>query len=330
MARSDDRGRYLEHAQDAWSHLEARSIGRRWFRFAVTEGGGSRASLWTLVHVMAAANDLAALGHDAGLARLVRLLPRYRAGHAYLASPGERLRYFDDNAWLGLLSLRIADRTGDDSHRRRAARIAEFLRLGEHPEGGIHWREAHESRNACSTAPTGELFLALGAADAVPVAERLVAWIEVALARSDGLIADRIEDGTLEPTVWSYNQGATIGLLRLLAEQADEVGSRTHAERLARASLGHFTPARIWTEPPPFVAIWFRELLALPDVADVARERLLAHVARLHADARDPATGFYTAGDVGSYDGRSTIDQAATVQLFALAAGAPAAPAGDA
>jgi len=318
-------------AVEAWKSLELAAFGTRWFRFAVREGPDTRerVSLWTLVHVIAAANDLAALGRDVDLGRLLGLLPRYRADEGYLPTPGARLRFFDDNAWLGLLSLRLDARTGDRVHRRRAERIARFLDHGVHPDGGIRWREAHESRNACSTAPAAELLLALDAPGGQPFARELASWIDDALLRPDGLIADRIEGPKVEPTAWSYNQGSAMGMHRLLAERIDDASHRARAVRLAHASLDAFGPERVWTEPPPFLVIWFRELLALGDVADEARSRLATHADRLLAEAKDPATGLFTAGGVGSYDGRPTIDQAAIVQLFALAAGAPPAPVGE-
>jgi hypothetical protein len=324
--------RYARAARDAWISLERAAFGTKWFRFAVREAPDTRttASLWTLTHVLAAASDLSTLGDDPGLARLLGLLPRFRADEGYLPTPGARLRYYDDNAWLGLLSLRLAVRTGDREHHRRAGRIARFLRGGVHPEGGVRWREGHESRNACSTAPTAELLVALVGSDDLALPKTLAAWADDTLARDDGLIADRIEGATIERTAWSYNQGATIGLHRRLAAATGEPSFRARAVRLAHASLDTFGPERSWTEPQPFLVIWFRELLALSDVADEARERLVAHLDRLLDEGRDPGTGLFTAGGVGTYDGRSTIDQAAVVQLLALAAGAPPSPAGEA
>jgi hypothetical protein len=321
----------LLSATEAWSALEGSSIRRRWGRLVVHDepGGRGNGSLWTLVHVLAAANDLAAVGRDPGLGRLLGLLSRYRADRGYLPTPGAHLRYVDDNAWLGLLCMRIAARTGNASHRRRAQRIASFLLRASHPDGGIRWREGHPSRNVCSTAPTAELVLALGTSkDDVAFASEAAAWLDGTLRRDDGLLADRIEDGEVEPTVWSYNQGAAIGLYRMLAERTDDDRHRQRARELAEASLEIFAGSRAWTEPPPFLAVWFRELLALPEAADRARSVLATHLDRLVDEGREPRTGFFTAGGVGSYDGLATIDQAAIVQLFALAGGAPPAPAG--
>jgi hypothetical protein len=317
-------------ATEAWDALERSAFGTKWFRFAVRESHDTRtsASVWTLTHVIAAASDIGELGHEVDITRLLRFLERFRADEGYLPTPGSRLRYFDDNAWLALLSLRLAERTGDRTHRRRAERIARFLRRGLHPNGGVRWREAHESRNACSTSPTAEVFLALGTPDDVELATSLSTWLDATLQRDDALVADRIEDRTVEPTAWSYNQGSTIGLRRLLAEATGDASYGEAAIRLARSSLDAFGAERTWTEPPPFLVIWFRELLALDEVADAARARLAAYVARLLAEARDRTTGLFTAGGIGSYDGRSTIDQGAAVQLLALAAGARPLPAG--
>ncbi|HSL10537.1 MAG TPA: glycoside hydrolase family 76 protein, partial [Actinomycetota bacterium] len=307
-----DPTRYADAASDAWGALERAAFGTKWFRFAVREGPDTRTtvSLWTLTHVIAAASDLRELDRGVDLDRLLGLVPRFRADEGYLPTPTSRLRFYDDNAWLGLLSLRLAVRTGDREHRRRAARIVRFLRRGIHPDGGIRWKEGHESRNACSTAPTSELLVALGAPDDLELARTLAAWIDETLLRGDGTIADRIEGTEQEPTAWSYHQGAAIGLHRRLADATGDATHRGRAIRLAHASLDAFGPERSWTEPPPFLVIWFRELLALPDVAAEAGERLRAHCDRMLDEGRDAATGLFTAGGLGSYDGRSTIDQA--------------------
>ena len=322
--------RFAAAAREAWDALERAAFGTRWFRFAVREGPDTRTtvSLWTLVHVIAAASDLSTIGREVDLEQVVGLLPRFRADEGYLPTPRSRLRFYDDNAWLGLLSLRLAARTGDHDHRRRAARIRRFLRRGVDPDGGVPWKEGHPSRNACSTSPTGELLLALGEPEDIELARRNAAWIGTTLAREDGLIADRIEDGKVERTAWSYNQGATIGLHRLLSDATGDASHRAAAVRLAHTSLDAIGPERTWTEPQPFLVIWFRELLALSDVATEARDRLLLHAERLLDEGRDGQSGLYTAGGLGSYDGRPTIDQAAVVQLLALAAGAPPSPAG--
>jgi hypothetical protein len=110
-----------------------------------------------------------------------------------------------------------------------------------------------------------------------------------------------------------------------------ETVAMERARTTAFASLALFDGDRLWREPPPFLAIWFRELLAFGEtpVVDLARDRLDGYLDRVLREARDPGTGLFTAGGVGSFNRRPTIDQAAFVQLFALAAGVPPRPAGD-
>jgi hypothetical protein len=297
-------------------------------------GGRRRASLWTLVNVIAGAADLAAIGRDPGVEQLLATLPRYRSGDAFAPAPGHRSRYFDDNAWLGLLSLRLFRRTGEDEHVRLATDLLRFVRRGEAPQRGVLWVEGSSSRNACSTAPAAELAIALHLhqpdPDSMAFAERSLDWLRRTLGRHDGLIADHVDGDTVEPTVWSYNQGAAAGAHRLLALATDDPIAASVARRTGEASLGVFDNDRLWREPPPFLAVWFRELLASEDdgVRHAARARLASYLQRVIQQARDPRTGMFTAAGIGSYDGRSTIDQAAFVQLFALGDGIDPAPAG--
>jgi len=89
---------------------------------------------------------------------------------------------------------------------------------------------------------------------------------------------------------------------------------------LIAATLAYWDGSTRWVEPPPFLAIAVRAFLDAPG----RRERVIAwldpYLARLLEEALDPASGWFTRGGVGSYDGTRTIDQAAVVQLFALRA----------
>ncbi|HVD69640.1 MAG TPA: glycosyl hydrolase, partial [Actinomycetota bacterium] len=94
------------------------------------------------------------------------------------------------------------------------------------------------------------------------------------------------------------------------------------AARTARASLEHFDGERTWRHPPVFNAVWFRNLLALDAISAVPglHDALDHYLDRVWRTARDPATGLFTGGGIGSYDGTPAIDQAGLVQLFALRA----------
>ena len=185
------------------------------------------------------------------------------------------------------------------------------MRSGEDDGGGVRWVEDGTSRNTCSTASAAWLALRL---DDRAFAARAMDWLDVTLRIGEGLYRDRIDEGRIDPTIWSYNQGASMAALGLL-------GRRDAAETTAAASLRLFTGDRLWREPPPFLAIWFRALLGDPACRREAADLLAAHTDRLLAEALDPATGLFTAGGVGSYDGstddRSGRDRAAARDALA-------------
>jgi hypothetical protein len=291
---------------EAWAALERTAIRHRWGRDHVLEGDGGRtpATLWTLVHVLWALGDLRRLDVTPPTAQLiVNYVDRYRRGGGYAARPRRWRRFFDDNAWLGLAALHI-DRSD------LATRALGFVRRGEDPLGGIRWVEGNTMRNTCSTASAAWLALELGDR---PFAARAMDWLDAELRTPEGLYMDNVLHGQKETTVWSYNQGAPVAALAAL-------GRTDAATETAGASLTLFTGERLWREPPPFLAIWFRALLREPRTRADASRVLVAHTDRLLHQALDPATGLFTAGGVGSYNGTVTIDQAATVQLLAMRA----------
>ena len=234
-------------APDAWAALERTSFSKR---RGVLESAGKRkrASLWTLVHVLWAIGDLRRLGaSEAGTIEIVNMVDRYRWRDGFAAAPGTRRRFFDDDAWLGLVALDLDDRA-------LAAEALAFVRTGEDPAGGVRWVEDAASRNTCSTASAAWLALELGDR---AFAERAMDWLDATLRTDEGLYQDRLEEGRIDPTVWSYNQGAAVAALGLL-------GRSDAATTTATASLRLFTGERLWREPPPFLAIWFRALLRDP------------------------------------------------------------------
>src|SRR5687768_13983908 len=85
---------------------------------AVLERPGRRrtklAPVWPVSQVLAAAIDLAGLsGSYDDVERLVLGLRPYAAGDGYLPAPGDRRRYYDDNAWIGLCFAQLHLQTGE-------------------------------------------------------------------------------------------------------------------------------------------------------------------------------------------------------------------------
>jgi hypothetical protein len=323
-----------DQASAAWAVL-ARDAGReRWRSTVVAEGPwprAGRASLWGLSQVIAAALDLHPLGvaDDRTVSRLVHSTRAFRRGDAYAAVPGGRERYYDDNAWLGLDLVQAAATLGDADHREEAHRVLRFLAGGTN-DGGVLWVDrGPRSWHTCSTGPAAELAFRLvlsgGAGDeARAFGEAALAFLDRVLRGPDGLYADHLrEDGTVEPTVWSYNQGTPVGAAALASLVTGDGGPLVGARETADAALAYFgTDDRLWAQPPAFNAIFFRNLLLLDAVAGYAPvdDTLATYLDRVWATARHPGTGWFTEGGIGRYERGGSIDQAGLVQLYALAA----------
>ena len=213
--------------------------------------------------------------------------------------------------------------------------------------GGVFWVEQvrglglrNHDRNTVSTAPNAQLGLhlaELGHADrAWSVSpEEMVAWVNRALdasrdssAPATGLFFDKLRgDGTLDDTVWSYNQGSMIGANVLLARGAEgEERARylARAEAIGRKALRHYAGAGYERQGPAFNAIFFRNLLLLHAAsADAALRAEIIEAMRGYADHawsenRDRHDRFRF-----SRSGVTLLDQSSIAQILALLAWDP-------
>ena len=330
-----------EQAAAAWEPI-TRDASRRGRRKSVVRKGpwffARRATLWPLTQVLQAAVDLEAI-HLLDLGAIHRLLvglEDYRHGDAYDSGPGNGERYYDDNAWLALALLDAAE-VGVAGGVEGARRLLGFIREGERG-GGIYWVERPRlARHTCSTGPAAQVGfrLALLGGNQAPLgfgridadrgfAEAAMAFLKRELWGSDGLFADHIrDDGTVEPTIWSYNQGTPVGAYVLWHRLTGEHASLELALETASAAAAYFTQEdRLWQQPPAFNAVFLRNLLLLDETAPFpeATGLLDAYLDRAWRDARDSSTGWFTGGGIGRYDRGGSIDQAAFVQLYARAA----------
>ncbi len=313
---------HRERAMAAWESLERACLRTDRTGVSLREPAHglhrSRASnAWPLSQVLHATALLRAIGVPAPFQPLLATLRRYRSGDGYSAAPGGGPRYYDDNAWLGLAAIQ-----GGQVELARS--VLGFVEQGWTPGGGVRWREDLRSVHACSTGAAGLLALAAApaASGAVGRAERALAFLEGPLRRPDGLVADHVDaDGRLEPTVWSYNQGLTIGLHVELAARARPAGDLDRARELADATLQHFDPDDgLWHQPAAFNAVLLRLLLRLHAAdGDPRWPRVVDdYLERAWASARDPETGLFVGGGIGRYDDGVALDQAGLLQLFAL------------
>jgi hypothetical protein len=239
--------------------------------------------------------------------------------------------------------------------------------------GGVFWVEqgrgngiGNHDRNVVSNAPNAQLGLHLaavaggtsganGAGGANGVgganapgeyarAHDMYAWVNVTLdagraaaAPATGLFFDKLRgDGTLDETLWTYNQGSMIGANVLLARQA---ATRAHsgaganadpddpylvrAEAIAAKALRHYA-GTYEDRPAAFNAILFRNLLQLhAATADAGLRQRIRHAMSAYAGAawtahRDRHDRFRF-----GRGGPTLLDQSAMVQVYALLAWDP-------
>ena len=272
-------------------------------------------------------------------------------------------RYYDDNAWVGLGLVELERLRPGRGHAERAATLFRFAANGwdARPDapspGGVFWVEqgrgrgaANHDRNVVSNAPNAQLGLQLAeltsrADEASRTgdharAQDMYAWVNVTLdagrtegAPGTGLFFDKLRgDGTLDETLWSYNQGSMIGANVLLARRAatgpgaNAGSSATYlarAEAIAANALRHYAGA-YEDGPAAFNAILFRNLLQLhAATADAALRERIRRAMSTYAGAawtahRDPHDRFrFRRG------GPTLLDQSAMVQVYALLAWDP-------
>lgn len=292
--------------------------------------------------------DFAGFPGEPVIARRLRMLERYwdARGPAYASDPPSPLTkllgggdiYYDDNAWAGLALVQLARQRPGATRLDRAARLADFARGGwdrnphaPHP-GGVFWVQQgrglgarNHDRNAISTAPNAELILHLEALGALegsrdtrqdPDPAEMAAWVAAALGTGEGLVRDKIRgDGTIDPALWSYNQGSLLGLHALLADRGgpDAPAHLRQAEAIAAAALQHQTARRWAGEPVEFIAILMRNLLLLSARSgDAPLRQRIGEALRERAEAAWPIDPHAT-----------LLEHSAAVTLQALVAWAP-------
>ena len=291
-----------------------------------------RAEAWPLGQVLHGRIAIAMQGGDwERVDEMFAEFESYRRGDGFDGGAGHHERYYDDNAWIGLAAMQAFTATGEDKYLRHAERTFRMVRSGEHPEGGLYWLEQkRDSRNTCSVAPAAQLAMQLHTATGdqryLQFATEQTEWLNENLRMDNGLYADNLNDnGSLDPHVYSYNQGTPLGLDVQLFRTTGDRRYLERAKQTADAALEHFgTDDRLWKQAPVFNAIFFRNLLALQTAAPDPKylKAVDDYLERAWNDARDPETGLFDQGGIGFYgSGPGTvIDQGALSQLYAIRA----------
>lgn len=241
--------------------------------------------------------------------------------------------YFDDDDWVVLDLLYAYDLTAEPTFLQWAEETIAFVEAGWSSDGslpcagGVYWVDAASSRerNTTSTAPlaeaAAELYEITGQAGYLDWAEQAYSWVEDCLRSPTGLYYDHIDpDGTVDQTLWSYNQGSMIGAGVALYEATGQPSYLQAAETTAAAAVSHYgTGAQLVSQGPAFNAIYFRDLALLDQVSPDP-----AYSAEMTAYAAEMWTGRDPSGLIDPSLGVNGT--APMVEIYSLLAGAAVLP----
>jgi len=244
------------------------------------------------------------------------------------------VKYYDDNEWVGIELVRGYELTGEVASLEDAEQIMAFVMSGwqANPKlacpGGEPFSDAatNGTRNTVTTAPGAELAVQLyritGNIEYLQFAEMAYAWVRQCLMNSAGLFADHIGNkGVVEPALWSYNQGSMIGAATLLYQATGNATFLYQARQIAKAALIYFTSARLASENPFFVAVYFRNLLYLDSVTgDPPGQQIAQNYVNYLASHHLSSSGLFA---TSAYQPQLLV-QAAITQIYALLCTSPA------
>jgi hypothetical protein len=246
-------------------------------------------------------------------------------------------KLYDDNEWIGLEMLRRYRMTHESFLLRRARTIFALAVFGwdkdeSHPcPGGVVFSQDPNNvdRNTVTNAPGAELGLRLYELTKdsyyLDWAKQMYAWVNRCLADTSGFYLDHIRfDGTIDPTVWTYNQGTMVGSNVLLWRVTHKKTYLKRARRLGVDAMTYFTRSRLAQEPPPFVAILFERLHLLDATRhDPAYRRYMqAWADRAWKKMRDKSSRLFQFDPARS---PRVLTQAAMVRMYANLAWPPSA-----
>jgi hypothetical protein len=241
--------------------------------------------------------------------------------------------FYDDNAWVGLNLIHAYVLTSNSSYLTLAQNQFNFALSGwdtsatDTCPGGVFWEDvAGSQRNATANAATAELGLELnrltGNASDLVWATNMYQWVVSCLGTSNGLYNDHVNpNGTLNTTVWSYNQGVMVGAGVLLYKATGSNAYLSQAQQTAAAAVAHFgTGTTLINQGTAFNAIYFRNLFVLNQVApNSAYASEAQSFASYMWTQRQAGTGLFNP----QYGVNGT---APMVEIYSLLAGSPTSP----
>jgi hypothetical protein len=286
--------------------------------------------------------ETTAAGQSSGehaVAATVSTLPSYDGNVAPPAGPGGA-SYYDDNEWVGIELVRLYELERNPAALQQAEQIMAFVMAGWQTvspasgqpvpcPGGVPFSNARGNlaRNTVTDGPGAELAVQLYRLTHniryLEFAEIAYGWVRACLLEPSGLYADHINlSGSIDRTLWSYNQGSMMGAAMLLYEATRNPEYLAQARTTEHAALAYYSYARLSGENPFFVAVYFRNLLYLQSLTHEGPGTLPVREYLYYAWLRHRLADNLFA--YGSPPVVELLRQASIVQLYALLAIPPA------
>jgi hypothetical protein len=244
-------------------------------------------------------------------------------------------KFYDDNEWVGLARLQYYLLTGNSAALERSKDIFRLVVSGwdtnpSHPApGGVFWTQASwNHRNTVSNMPGTQiglrLYLITHESYYLDWALKMYEWTNTYLLAPHGLYWDHINlDGTLDKTLWSYNQGVPVGVNVLLYKATGDQSYLNKAQQLARTALDYYgSLSRLYSQPPYFNSIFFKNLLLLQSVDHNPRylQAMQAYGDTMWSKYLDPTTGLIR---FGTKKNVQLLEQAAMTQIYSVLSWSP-------
>jgi len=243
--------------------------------------------------------------------------------------------YYDDNAWSALDLLDGYQLTGNPTDLTLAQEMFNFIASGwdtsetDGCPGGVFWEDVSGSqRNTTANAGGAEVGLELyqltkDSSD-LSWATRMYDWVNSCLAAPDGLYYDHVNPGgSVNTTIWSYNQGTMVGAGVLLYQITSSSSYLTAAESTAASAVSYFgTGTALQDQGPAFNAIYFRDLFLLGQVQPNSAYSTEAQAYATSMWTQRASSGlFLQNGQTNGVDGTAPM-----VEIYSLLAGSAARP----
>ncbi len=243
--------------------------------------------------------------------------------------------YYDDNAWSALDLLDAYQLTGNRTDLTLAEDTFNFVVTGwdtsqtDGCPGGVFWEDVSGSqRNTTANAANAEVGLELyqltkNSSDLL-WAIRMYQWVNTCLESPNGLYYDHVNPGgTVNTTIWSYNQGTMVGAGVLLYQITGNAQYLTAAENTAGASVSYFgTGTTLQSQGPAFNAIYFRDLFVLSQIQPNSAYGTEAQTYATYMWTQRNSSGlFLQNGQTYGVNGTAPM-----VEIYSLLAGSPARP----